>query len=653
MLFLSVFPLGYLLLSLIRSEKGGFNSLDFFLRMPVYLAVGMAGYVVILFLVGHLLFNLYVILLLFGLFWFIFLYKQKAWIQLRQLNLSKSLSGLSEPVKLGLVLLSLFSLCHFVFIAYSMGGWCPPGDCIWHAMWVSLIKKYQNIAPPNISSPWNVAFGYYYPRGFHIISAVASLLTNVYPGEAVLIAATGISILIPLMLYTMVYTKTKSNFFSFIAFLMAFIVPGGNPYPMRSYSLFASYLQGVYPSLFGILLTITFFCLVTCFGDSPKRFVFQSRRHAFLILILAFAIVVTHYSFFPLVALYLIVRMLFSHRSKLKRFLLSKKSLFVSALALLFFLLCLPQISLLYFNVRSSVLNFAYLEAKWLVSFWIPFSFFYSNVNGVLIVATFLLTLIFLVYREFESIGLLYLCFAIPLILSTSYEFYVNFLWFLMPFRVLIAFIAFSYVVFAILLHSISIRLMEKKRNTFFIMRKNRQNLSGSKIRIYVLTIILFAPLIYGSFASYSPSTSGRPLGDDYDALVWIDKNVAPEDLILNDRSMIGLFLPSFSIKNVVFLPEADWPNKVLNRMRECFSIFDDPANTTYINATLEKYNIKYIFISSSDYYYDFWHGYEYSPPLVYRPYNASQILYFFDHNSALYQEFRRECVGVYSVELF
>ena len=651
-LFLFVFPLGYLLLSLIPSEKGGFSSLNFFLRMPIYLAVGMAGSVVILFFVGHLLFNLYVILLLLGFFWFIFLYEQKVWVKLQQLDLSKILSGLSGSVKLGLVPLSLFlfSLCHFVFIAYSMGGWCPPGDCVWHGMRVSLIKNYQNMAPSNIPSVWNEALSTYFPRGFYVFSVAASLLTDTYPGEAVLIVATSVSALIPSMLFTMVYQKTKSKPFSFIAFLMAYIAPGGNPYPMREYSLFASYLQGVYTSFFGILLTLTFFCIVVCFDDFSKRWIFQFKRHLFSVLILVFAIAITYYSFFPFIAIYLLVRMLLPHGQRLKIVLSSKNFLFVFGLVLFALIVFLPQIVFIYFNLRSAVLKFLWLEPRWLVSYFVPFSFFYSNENGVLVVVSLLLTLFFVRYRKYQSLILLYLCFAVPLLLSMNYELYTDFLWFLTPFRALIAFIALSYVVFAIFLHSISIRFVEKIRSESFSLRKINQHLSSWRVLVYVFVVIMFTSLVYASFV-FLPSSGGRPVGDDYDALVWIDQHVSPDDLVLNDRSMIGLFLPSFSIKNVVFLPEPDWPKPVLDRMLECFSIFDDPANTTYIEETLWKYDIKYVFVSSLDVYYDFWHGYEYSPPLVRRPYNASQILGFFDSNPDLfYQEFRRDSVGVYRV---
>ena len=630
--------------------------MNFFLRMPIYLAVGMAGSVAILFFVGHLLFNLYVILLLLGFFWFIFLYEQKVWVKLQQLDLSKILSGLSGSVKLGLVPLSLFlfSLCHFVFIAYSMRGWCPPGDCVWHGMRVSLIKNYQNIAPTNISSPWNIAISPYYPKGFYMISVVASLLMNVYPGEAVLIAATSISILVPPMLYTMVYTKTKSKFFSFVAFLMVYIVPGGNPYLMRSYSVFASYLNGVYPRFFGVFLVITFIYVVTCLGDLSERSMFRSKRHMFLVFVLALSIVITYYSFFLFFALYLLVTILLLFGPKLRRIHIFKKFLLVTGLVIVVCTIFFQEITILYSSVRSHFLSYTWM-GRWLPSYWVPFSVLYSNLNGFLILICFFLSLIFLIYSKHQFLDLLYLFFAAPLLLSTiNYEIFVDFLWMISPFSALIALILFSYVVLAIFLNSISTRLMRKaKKRARFVSRKNKHE-SALRILMCSAVAVLFILLIYPSFTVYVREYEhfgDRPVGDDYDALVWIDKNVAPEDLILNDRSMIGLFIPSFSIKNVVSLPEPDWPKPVLDRMLECFSIFDDPANTTYINMTLRKYNIKYVFVSSLDFYYDFWDGYEYFPPVVHRPYTASEILGFFDSSPDLfYREFRRESVGVYRV---
>jgi hypothetical protein len=88
--------------------------------------------------------------------------------------------------------------------------------------------------------------------------------------------------------------------------------------------------------------------------------------------------------------------------------------------------------------------------------------------------------------------------------------------------------------------------------------------------------------------------------------------------------------LPSFSLKNVTFLPERDWPTPILDRMLELFPIFDNPENVSYIEYALKKYDVQYIFVSSSNAYYDFWHGYESSTPPKYRK-SSKEIIRYFD----------------------
>jgi len=143
------------------------------------------------------------------------------------------------------------------------------------------------------------------------------------------------------------------------------------------------------------------------------------------------------------------------------------------------------------------------------------------------------------------------------------------------------------------------------------------------------------------------PSNWGRPVGDDYDALVWIDQNVPVGDLILNDRSFIGLYVPSFNLKNVIFLHESGWPSKIMDRMNECGRIFDEPNNYSLIHTLISKWKIKYIFVGSENGYFDYWNM---PQKFKWRPYDAPEILRCFDQNPDLKPLFRRERTGVYSV---
>ncbi len=92
----------------------------------------------------------------------------------------------------------------------------------------------------------------------------------------------------------------------------------------------------------------------------------------------------------------------------------------------------------------------------------------------------------------------------------------------------------------------------------------------------------------------------------DYLAAVWIDQNIPVEDLILNDLSWASFYLQSFSIKNAVFsiVPEN------LRRAKECRVIWDQPDHPKHeqiLISLIEKYGIKYLWVTAEPKYFDWW----------------------------------------------
>lgn len=626
-LFAMAFPVGHLLLSLIESKD--FSSLNFFVKMPVYIAVGLGGSVVVLSLAGYLLINLYVIVVVAGFFWLLFILKRETRIKARLMNYKITWKFLVP------LLLFLLSLVHFIYIAYGMGGWAPPGDPVWHGLRVSIVKYYQNLSPRNIVSPWDVALSAYYPSGFNVLSVAVSFLTGIFPGEAILIAATGIAALIPSLLYSAVYTRTRSLLSSLIASLMAYIAPGLDPMSMRSFSLFASYLQGVYTSFFGVLLTLTLFCIILCFDDFPRNTMITSRKYLAIILILGLAIFLTYYPFLQFLIIYLLARAFLLLLPRLKRVFASNRiPIAIGSVLIVFVLVALvSQYGFLYWQLRSYALRITWTE-KWLDAFWVPFNSLYLNVNGLLILLSLFLMPILLMKRQYQQLILLFLCSAVPFLFSTEHELYVNFLWMTTPVRTLIPLVTLSYIVTSVSLNFILANLARNARriSLFRMQKPNKRQLLRVIAAGSVLTLLIF--LAHPNFV-LQPSNGSRPIGDDYAAMVWIHQNVADQDLVLNDISMIGLFLPSFSLKNVTFLPERDWPPLVLDRMLELFPIFENPENVSYIEHTLRKYSVRYVFVSSSNTYYDFWHGYEWSPPIKHRK-PTDEIIASFDSYTEL-----------------
>jgi len=141
--------------------------------------------------------------------------------------------------------------------------------------------------------------------------------------------------------------------------------------------------------------------------------------------------------------------------------------------------------------------------------------------------------------------------------------------------------------------------------------------LDYSRLQYMIMAVSIL--LVSGVVLNVEVGSWQRPTGDDLQALEWIVDNADVDDLILNDRSYIGLFLTSMRVQNVVnehyLLIEAlgGGPGKVdqsyVNRSLAVNQIFDKPSEYDLIGPLLTEYSVTYVFLGSDPFYLDFWYA--------------------------------------------
>jgi hypothetical protein len=252
-----------------------------------------------------------------------------------------------------------------------------------------------------------------------------------------------------------------------------------------------------------------------------------------------------------------------------------------------------------------------------------PVEFLYDNVNGIMMISTFILA----VNNFFKlkpknitlSCSIFYLILFSSLILSTQEPLFI-FLCYTLPSRSLIIASSLSWVIFSQYAHLFYTKIWKEFQiisNITFKMkcvRTTRKIQLNQKLLFDILIvsniISLFAPTLFahiplnnnvkfGWFLSQSPS-----FDDDFKALTWIDANVSPEDLILNDLSQFSRYLLSLSFKNVVFSNPSFG-----NDLKEVWSIWKRPEDFYLVWSLVDKYEIKYVLSTSEGGYLDIWEG--------------------------------------------
>lgn len=648
LLLLFFFPFGYLIMHWKGNEH--FRSLSLPIRLPIYVGVGMAVTCLAFYILGHLSISVYVpIGLLLACLLLLLIRHRRSLVPMKgaggTLAISRPHIGLSSLLPLFLFAFSLVVFARFVSYTGAMPIW---GDPVEHSLYVSVFLHHGKIVYSLDPIAAGSAFGdiSYYPLGFHTLAAFATLITTGFPGEAIFLLAACIAMLIPCLLYSFVYSKTKSPLLSLTAFLLVFVAPTLNPFPLRSYAFYAGFLQGVYPALLGTLFVLCFGYLATAINTQGKA---SSRRwHYFMLAIAALAVLVAYRTFFIIIATYTVVALIYGARTKIRALFAGKRAfLAAAAVATL-----VAAVVLLIRFLIPQLLEWTWMthDPNQLARYYVPPSFLVTNVNGCIILAASIAVMALLALRKHTLFCLFYLSLLIPFYLAFNWYLFANLLWPITPMRSVWILIPLSYISVLLFLSVLSQTWQPLHRLRLASAPHRRTAIILLSLAVVVITFI--PPMNAQGFAmfNYKPHrTAVYPNEEEYRAMAWIERNVPSDALVLNDMTWAGHYVPAFGLKNQVSFPYRNWPDDMLKRMDDCRLVFDNPGNYTLVHNLIEKWQIKYIYVTSSNIYPDF-SGIEFE--LVHRWWDSAEILAFFDKNPDLQAEFRTERVGVYSTYL-
>lgn len=585
--------LGYCILHLAKPER--FLNLPFFVKLPLYLSIGLTSLTVITYLTGFFFISGYVLLIV-GLFSLLIM----VYLLSKSHTLYKQLKVLKSTDNLLFLLLFVFTFTYFITVI-SIFKWPPPGDVAVHGLYSSLIVNNQKIgfslAPyaPSIPALPSVT-------GIHAISASLSLFTGVLPGEAVFLVGGGIAILIPLLLSSLVYLLTNSKLLSLLSFFSTFIIDSS-----LERWVFGYFYNGPYPCMFGflcILLFITYYLL--CGNKQLPDFSIQNKA-VISLTTLSILVIYPNFILFPLSFLFF---MLFPkikiHKIKtikFKNFLVFILSLLIFIVTCIIFKDFILQLleGLIYYGSRA--IN------NW--SYDVSISFLYNSINGPVILFAGALCFIFILKRINLRLSIFYLLIFIPILFSLHPSLYKLFA-IILPDRSIILCALISWAIISVFINYIFTRLNQKTIYFNFLTRLRFKSIKFNFLcKIIAVCSIIF--ILFSSSLIYTFNFTGAKnyswlmrhgFENDYDVLYWAHENISSNELIINDYSFTSRFLLSFSLKNITstYHLKSDFE---INRAKDVQVFWSNPRNTSYLLELIDKYDPLYVLVTSERGYHN------------------------------------------------
>lgn len=576
------------------SKNYNFTFLPISVKIIIYLSVGLASMIFIHFLVGLFTINKYTtiaIALTSFVVLVITLIKGTQKIDLKKMHLS-----------IDAVLLVIYSIGFlYIIVISNYLRWPVAGDAITHGAIISLIQFKQKI-PPTFSPLGEMQM--YYPPGFHAMAAAFAFVSGVLPGESALLLAAYTTALIPALISSIIYLKTKSIAFSALAYFGPFVITTGQNWKW----VFGYFFNGTYPCLLGLVLMLTIFFL-TGFLGNPNAM----KSIATLIMLVTLALIVVYPSYAFFVAPYFIY-MLYKNSQQIVNFLKKNwRGVILAAIVGLALVSQIWSVSRAYFFFITRVFSG---QTPHIMGYYINLSYLYDNLNGFIILISILLSFIHVAKREMDVLcrDSFFLVICVPTLLSSVPCFYRYFSY-LLPRRAAVLLMLAAWVVFiANLYHFVP---MKSGLRLGVNIKRLRVRASAHSLYVGLIAILILsicAPSLQQHFtfqlasqkAWFTRNSDGSlnyRMTDDFEAINWMRNNISPKDLILNDLSWSSLYIPSFSLMNVTFSYFSE-----NSRALELKEIWKNPKDIALMTHLLDKYNIGYVFVTSEWGYYD-WEG--------------------------------------------
>ena len=618
LLYVLVFPIGYLLLNLRKSAR---KRHPFFVELPIYLSLGLVLLSLLSFIAGFVIVHPVVLVLPSVVAWAIFMYM----IFRKQIPFSSdNFRSLNSIIPLTLFLLSSV----YFAVVVSLAKWPPVGDIVNHGTIVSLVL-YNKRMPLTYAPLGNYPINY--PLGFHLLSANFSLLTNLYPGEAVFLLGAVIVALIPSVVYRLTYMYTGSKELSILSFVSCYLL---NSSSNLEHWLTGFFFNGPYPCLFGFLSLLT---LVSISGS------------LLLVIMISLQLLVTYPSFtsysFLYTLLFFVKPALSSEDSKVHAN--RKTALFIlgvaSVLIVLTVIFSSPLAEFLNAHISYAFKETLPLQLPSLVKAFEDPSF------TIPLIAALVISISFATKRAYVPLSFIYQLIFFSLIAYVFIRPLTPYLGLLgLPGRAMIINKLLSFTLISIWVCNI----LEKQRPMSIKTFNRISKIKWKKCIVYgasLATMLISAFLIpvYGRPNGMGWFLNDTASADDFRALEWINVNTNASDLIMNDPSWTGLYLLSLSLKNVTFY----YIVEDFQRAIEIKEIWINPHNQTLTYLLLRKYQVKYLLLTSQQGFFDseIWGG---NNSFKHKPYTSVEYSNIFAKYTFLRPVFRFRDTVIYKVIL-
>jgi hypothetical protein len=512
------------------------------------------------------------------------------------------------------VLVLLLVVGHFSLIGDYI-GWPTGYDAINSGFLTSLInynhKLETNLSPISPAEPW------FEPFGFPLMSSNLSLLFNIFPGESVLVLATTIIILILLLVYVAVFRLTKSSSLAVMALFSGFyIYPITNDIRFLEKWLIGYYYNTPYPTLFGYLAVLQFIVLqFTIPKELGARFL---SKLSTAILLLGIGLAYTPFIILPIVYIVfaylgkkvfpdilLFVRRLKTksvNKNVLSHAIFERKSwyrvIILVTIPIIFYIIFTPNTSTIDLGKFSTLIQRIQTNSYYYSGIVLNPDIF-DNLTGIWTVITSIIAIISLIKHNRVNLTVFYLMLSTPILITASLgNLFGDVTWFLFPGRLFAFLIIFDWIMLAIYINDILIRIVKKSLNTEFTLSLARISISLSLITVFFLPSLL-SHLTLEQADSWDWWSGRDVFKNDYSLFSWVSKNTNITDLIMVDYSYASRSIHSFSLKNVTHNPFPNMPKDV-ELDKDNIIAWERPG---LLKSFIDRYDVKYILLDSQPFH--------------------------------------------------
>lgn len=616
-----------------------------FIRLLIYTTLGLFTVTIISYILGFIIINKFVLFSIIVIFILPIIRGTKK-INYNFVYIRKFLS-LDNVVPF---ILFIITFTYFIKVI-GIFKWPPPGDIFNHGLYTSILIYNQKIT---------TTLGPYAPSvlaipaisGIHVMSALISMITGIFPGEAVFIMGGVISILIPLILYSLVFLYTRSILFSLMGFFSVFLIGPGLERWIYGY-----FYNGPYPNLFGFLAIIFFITYQKIQNDYGNE-TSDSKRKNVVTIIIILGVLFTYPPFVVYPLLYYTLLTICDKNTRENTIINIKKLAYsYPPLVIIITFLFIVASMIMNRNFLLQILRglISYLsKAYGRLSYSIYVPLFYKSAIGVAIIVAGFISILFLVKQLHYNLGLFYLIIFVPVMFSLHPALFPYFS-LILPNRSLMLCALISWVLILILIsdifpnyENISIRLTFQNHQYLGRCKVNYKALFSSLCLLIVFVPSLVTTLQFEPAHRYSWLLR-HGFTDDYDVLLWASENILSDALIMNDYSYDSRYLLSFSLKNVSSKYHFDTDYE-RNRAIEIQYFWENKLDNGMLFKLIEKYNVSYILVTSQKSYHN-WVGINGDDRYTTKAFKPEEYKIFFNDLPLLELMFEKGESGIYRIK--